>query len=105
MTEYFTTPISRLIWDSKYRYRDDDIIRNARVGGHRGDSGAREVPVGVVEDVVIRGAGPDNRRMGSGEREVEDRSCGEDARFHHTDDRFSCESRRARKGMGCIVDR
>ena len=31
MTEYFTTPISRLIWDSRYRYRDGDAVRDHSV--------------------------------------------------------------------------
>ena len=31
MTAYFTTPISRQICDSKFRYRDDDIIHDQGV--------------------------------------------------------------------------
>jgi ribonucleoside-diphosphate reductase alpha chain len=31
MTEYFTTPISRLIWDSKYRYREGDTVHDHSV--------------------------------------------------------------------------
>ncbi len=31
MSEYFTTPVSRLIWDSKYRYRDGDTVHDGTV--------------------------------------------------------------------------
>ncbi len=30
-TEHFTTPISRLIWDTRYRYRDGGTVHNKDV--------------------------------------------------------------------------